>query len=429
MAALYVDTVSPRTRASADPFNPGWTMSQEPGQPTQLHEELANLQAELAPDLQVIRHVGTGSAAEVFLARDIALGRLVAVKVLSPRLADNPVALARFRREAKAAASLDHPNAVAVYRTGTLSTGVPYLVMQFVKGRTLEEKLEAEGTLPPDEGRRILAQVAAALAAAHQQGFVHRDVRPNNVLCDQEGGRVLVSDFGLAGILPYSDRTDPGLTRPGEVLGDLRYLSPEQIRGESSTEGTDVYSLGVMGYEILTGKGPYPSKPGRGVGLPDLNANPIPLVSLRPDVDPHMAGLLERCLSKQAAKRPSAGFVAEALAGSADPALSQGGIFTSPAELLNTLLQRRVPQIVVITFILGVGALSLFGDLADREVVPESFFRLVLSTVVCLLAASWIIAWFHGERGKQRVPLSEIVLLTLVGVVWIVLGVVILLPS
>jgi hypothetical protein len=143
------------------------------------------------------------------------------------------------------------------------------------------------------------------------------------------------------------------------------------------------------------------------VGLPDLNANPIPLVSLRPDVDPHMAGLLERCLSKQAAKRPSAGFVAEALAGSADPALSQGSIFTSPAELLNTLLQRRVPQIVVITFILGVGALSVFGNLADREVVPESFFRLVLSTVVCLLAASWIIAWFHGERGKQKVPCGD----------------------
>ena len=404
-------------------------MSQEPGQPIQLSEELASLQAELGPDLQVIRHVGSGSAAEVFLARDIALGRLVAVKVLSPRLAGNPVALARFRREAKAAASLDHPNAVAVYRTGSLSTGVPYLVMQFVKGRTLEEKLAAEGPLSVDDARRILSQVSAALGAAHEQGFVHRDVRPNNVLCDQEGDRVLVADFGLAGILPYSDRTDPGLTRPGEVLGDLRYLSPEQVRGESPSEGTDVYSLGVLGYEILTGKGPYPNKPGRGPGLPDLNANPIPLVSLRPDVEPHLAGLLERCLSKHPAKRPSAGFVAEALARSGGPALSQGSIFTSPAELLNALIQRRVPQIVVITFILGVGALSVFGNLADREVVPESFFRLVLSTVVCLLAASWIIAWFHGERGKQKVPLPEIVLLTLVAAVWVILAVVILLPS
>jgi eukaryotic-like serine/threonine-protein kinase len=404
-------------------------MYHDPASPTQLQRELANLQAELAPDLQVIRHVGSGSAAEVFLARDIGLGRLVAVKVLSPRLVENPVALARFRREAKAAASLDHPNAVAVHRTGTLSNGVPYLVMQFVKGRTLEEKLEAEGPLSAEEARRILSQAAAALAAAHQQGFVHRDVRPNNVLCDDEGGRVLVADFGLAGILPYSDRTDPGLTRPGEVLGDLRYLSPEQVRGESPTEGTDVYSLGVMGYEILTGKGPYPSKPGRGPGLPDLNADPIPLATLRPDVDPHLASVLERCLSKQPQKRPSAAFVAEALARNTDASAAQGGIFTSPAEILNTLLQRRVPQIVVITFILGVGALSVFGNLADRDMIPETVFRLVLSTVVCLLAASWIVGWFHGEKGKQKVSVPEVLLLVLVAVVWVVLGVVIFMAS
>jgi serine/threonine protein kinase len=405
-------------------------MSQETGSPTQLQRELANLQAELAPDLQVIRHMGSGSAAEVFLARDIGLGRLVAVKVLSPRLVENPVALARFRREAKAAASLDHPNAVAVHRTGTLSSGAPYLVMQFVKGRTLEEKLEAEGPLSTEEARRILSQVAAALAAAHQQGFVHRDVRPNNVLCDEEGGgRVLVADFGLAGILPYSDRTDPGLTRPGEVLGDLRYLSPEQVRGESPTGGTDVYSLGVMGYEILTGKGPYPSKPGRGSGLPDLNADPLPLATLSPEVDPHLASILERCLSKQPMKRPGAAFVAEALARGTDPTMTQGGIFTNPAEILNTLLLRRVPQIVVITFILGVGALAFFGNLADRDVIPETLFRLVLATVMCLLAASWIVAWFHGEKGKQKVSFVEVLLLALVAVVWVVLGVRILMPS
>ncbi len=403
-------------------------MSEEPEQPTQLHAALASVQAELAPDLQVIRHLGSGSAAEVYLARDRDLGRLVAVKTLSPQLAGNPVALARFRREAKAAAVLDHPNAVAVHRTGTLSTGVPYIVMQFVKGRTLEDKLAAEGPLPLDDARRILGQVAAALAAAHQQGFAHRDLRPSNVLCDQERERVLVTDFGLAGILPYSDRTDPGLTRPGEILGDLRYLSPEQMRGEAPSEGTDVFSLGVLGYEILTGRGPFPSKPGRSTPLPDLNASPIPLPSLRPDVDPQLAGLLERCLSRQPAKRPSAAFLADALTQPAEEGLPQGTIFTNPAELLNALLQRRLPQIVVITFILGVGALSVFGNLADRDVIPEAAFRLVLATVVCLLAASWIMAWFHGEGGKQKVTLPEVLLLALVGVVWIALALVILMP-
>jgi len=403
-------------------------MAQEPGPPTNSDGELASLQAELSPDLQVIRRIGSGSAAAVFLAKDIALDRMVAVKVLSPRLASNPVALARFRREAKAAAALDHPNAVAVHRTGTLSTGVPYLVMQFIKGRTLEEKLAAEGPLSVEDTRRILSQVAAALAAAHQEGFVHRDVRPNNILCDQEGGRVLVSDFGLAGILPYSDRTDPGITRPGEVLGDLKYLSPEQIRGEPSTEGTDVYSLGVLGYEILTGRGPYPTKPGRGISLPDFQAEPLPLDTLRPGLDPRLASLLERCLSKHPTKRPSAAYLAEALGQEVDEESARGATPTTPGDLLSALLQRRLPQTVAVTGALGLGGLGIFDMLADREVLPEVVFRLALATVVCLLAASWIVAWFHGEGGKQKVTPAEVLLLTLVTLVWAGLVLVILLP-
>jgi serine/threonine protein kinase len=388
--------------------------------------ELAHLRQELAPDLEVLRSIGVGSAAHVFLARDRALDRLVAVKVLTPRLARDPTARARFEREARAAAALDHPHAVAVYGTGTLTGGVPYLLMQYVKGPTLEDRLAAEGPLPVAEARRVLAQVAAALAAAHKQGFVHRDVRPNNILCDQDKGRVLVSDFGLAGILPFSDRTNPGLTRPGQILGALNYLSPEQLRGEPAGEGTDIFSLGVMGYEIITGRSPWPVRPGTGLAVPDFEARPIPLASIRPDVDPELARLLERTLAREPAKRPRAAYLAEAL-GERQTSAAGGAAAGESIDLLNVLLQRRVPQIVAVTAVVGLAVLGFFDMLADRDLIPEVVFRLALVTVASLLAGSVVVTWFHGERGEQRVTALEVVLLIVVGVVWLALGAFVLL--
>jgi serine/threonine protein kinase len=399
---------------------------EEPGPVPEADPELARLEEELAPELEVLRPIGMGSAAHVFLARDRALDRLVAVKVLAPGLARDATARARFEREARAAAALDHPNAVAVYGTGTLTSGVPYLLMQFVKGSTLEDRLAAEGPLPVAEARRILAQVAAALAAAHSQGFVHRDVRPNNILCDQDKSRVLVSDFGLAGILPFSHRTNPGLTRPGQILGALNYLSPEQLRGEPPAEGTDIFSLGVLGYEILTGRSPWPARSVTGLAVPDFEARPIPLGSLRPDVDPELAGLLERALARDPAKRPGAAFLADAL-GEGQATGDAGPTAGEPVDLLNVLLQRRVPQIVAVTGVVGLAVLGFFDMLADRDIVPEVAFRLALITVGSLLAASVIVAWFHGERGEQRVTPLEVVLLIAVGLAWLGLGALILL--
>jgi eukaryotic-like serine/threonine-protein kinase len=381
--------------------------------------ELAQLRSELAPELELLQPIGSGSAARVYLARDRSLDRLVAVKVLASRLAEDATARVRFEREAKAAASLHHHNAVAVYRTGALSNGVPYLVMQFVKGPNLENRLAAEGPLPQDEGRRILAEVAAALAAAHKRGFVHRDVRPNNILCDQEEGRVLVSDFGLAGILPFSQRTDPGITRPGQILGALNYLAPEQLKGEPAGEGTDVFALGVLGYEILTGRSPWRTRPGAGVPIPDFDAPPTPLASLLPDVDPNLAGVLERALARDPARRPSAAHMADALANQPVPAT--GGGATETMDLLHILLERRVPQIVAVTGVLGLALLGFFDMLADREILPEIAFRLALATVACLLGGSVIVAWFHGERGEQRVTALEVLLLGLVGAIWLLL--------
>lgn len=384
---------------------------------------LKQLKEELSPELDVLRPIGRGSAAEVFLAREAALDRLVAVKVLSARLAGDAVALARFEREAKAAASVNHPNAVAVYRFGSLSSGVPYLAMQYVTGGTLEDKLAAEGPLEVEDARRILGQVAAALASAHAQGFVHRDVRPGNVLCDREKDRVLVSDFGLAGILPKGGRDDPKITRTGQIIGNLGYLSPEQLRGEPVTDATDVYALGVLGYEVLTGRGPFPGTLKQSRLPAHGRAEPLHLAPMLPPEHADLADLLLRCLSVDPRKRPSAAFLAEAFASEGRPTPVGGSAEGSQSkDLLADLLQRRLPQSVALTGALGIGVLTIFDMLADRGVLPEASFRLVLVTVICALAGSAIVSWFHGREGKQQVTPLEVALLVLVVLAWLALG-------
>lgn len=386
------------------------------------------LRAELSPDLEVIRHLGTGRMAEVYLARQKPLDRLVAVKILSHTLAGDETARARFEREAKASASLDHRNAVEVYRFGYLSDGIPFLVMQYVKGGTLEDKLAAEGPLPVPTAKRILLEVADALAAAHSHGFVHRDVRPENVLCDLEKSRVLLSDFGLAGILPQGRDTDPRLTRAGETIGTSGYLSPEQIRGEDPTEGTDIYALGLLGYEILAGEGPFAASGKVDLNLAHLRSQPRPLTILRPEVGEDLADLLARCLSKDPVKRPSARFIVEFLRDEGGPRASVGAGQLPSENLLDSLIRRRMPQIVAVTAVLGYAALNFIGNLGDFEVIPMKTYKFALDTYVCAVAVSGVIAWFHGKKGRQKVQPLEVGLLAAIGVVWLLVGAWLLLP-
>jgi serine/threonine protein kinase len=382
-------------------------------------DRLAFLKKELAPDLDVIRHLGTGRMAEVYLARQKPLDRLVAVKILSEALGEDSTARARFEREAKASASLDHRNAVEVYRFGYLSDGLPFLVMQYVKGGTLEDKLAAEGPLSIPTAKRILVEVADALAAAHSHGFVHRDVRPENVLCDQEKQRVLLSDFGLAGILPQGRDTDPRLTRAGETIGTFGYLSPEQLRGEDPTEGTDVYALGLLGYEILTGEGPFPASGRVDSNLAHLRSPPRPLTALRPDVDESLSALLARCLSKDPGKRPSARFIVEALRDETGAVHQRDSSPPPPENLLDSLIRRRLPQIVAVTGVVGIAAHGFIAELADRGIVPEVIYQVALATFICAFVASVVIAWFHGKKGKQKVQPLEVSILVVLGIIWI----------
>ncbi|MFQ5690402.1 MAG: protein kinase [Gemmatimonadota bacterium] len=276
-------------------------MNRDPG--SRLEERVRE---ELAPYLRVVRLIGQSSAASVFLAREPALRRLVVVKVLAPELAADRKARLRFEREAQAAARIAHPNVVTVYRVGALSDDLPYLVMQYVRGRNLAQRLAAEGVLEEEEVRRLLMDLASGLAAAHRKRIVHRDVKPANVLYEEATGRVILTDFGIAAVLASGDEDPSHLTTRGHVLGDPWYSSPELLRGEELTELADMYSLGVVGFELLVGEGPYRAKTRAQIIAAHLREEPRRLEEELPGVDATLAVLIRRCLEKIPSRRPSA---------------------------------------------------------------------------------------------------------------------------
>ena len=240
--------------------------------------------------------LGTGGMGEVFEAHDRKLGRRVAVKLLRPGVAD-PTARARFVREVQVAAALTHPNVVAVYDVG-IEDGRPFFVMELVDGRTLAAAL-VDGPLPVDEAARIADGVLAGLAAAQANGLVHRDVKPANVLLAADGS-VKLTDFGIAKAV--HDATT-NLTATGQVLGTPAYLAPEQVAGEPAGPATDVYSTGVVLYEMLAGAPPFRGDSPIATALQHRQATVPPLGARRPGVPPALAQVVTRALEKDPAAR------------------------------------------------------------------------------------------------------------------------------
>jgi hypothetical protein len=270
----------------------------------------------IAPELLLLERLGSGGMGDVFLARDPVLKRNVAVKVLSARLGLSPQARQRFAREAEAAAAVAHPNVVPIHRVGTLPrSGLGYIVMAQVDGPTLKEFIPPGTAASESDARRIMAEIAGALAAAHARGVVHRDIKPANVLYDRPSGRFVVVDFGIASVLDRGDSTTGGvrITQAGYPVGTPEYMSPEQAAGDPVGEKSDIYSLGCLAYELLTGKPPFTGPSVGSVIRMQLQADPAPLRAQRSDLSPELATLVMRCLDKDPARRPDAEEVTRAL--------------------------------------------------------------------------------------------------------------------
>lgn len=246
---------------------------------------------------RVTNLIGTGGMAHVYRAVNLGTRKSVAIKVLKEEYKDNPEFLRRFEREARAVLHLSHDNIVRAYGVGQ-EDGLPFIVLEYVEGRTLKQIIQDEGPLPPKEAIELAYQVLDALSAAHEAGIIHRDIKPQNVIVTR-GGKAKLTDFGIAREAASNTVTYAGPT----VLGSVHYLSPEQAKGKSVTAESDLYSTGVMLYEMLCGEVPFSGDSSVAIALKHISEKPEALVERNPMISPALSDVVMKALSKNAADR------------------------------------------------------------------------------------------------------------------------------
>jgi serine/threonine protein kinase len=315
-------------------------------------DDAAVVRAALADEYDILEELGRGGMAIVFRARERALERDVAIKVLPRALTFDAALVERFQREARIAAALEHPHIVPIHRVGRAGDTI-FFVMKHVKDGSLADRLRDRHHLPAEEVHKILVEVGSAMAYAAERGVVHRDIKPENILFD-ESGRAMLTDFGIA---RSADATQ--MTRAGTSVGTPRYMSPEQARGKELDGRSDIYSLGVVAYECLTGRAPFEGSDHYSLMYAHVS-QPIPAPALDTPEERTVFGVIEKMLRKEPADRPQSGAELEALLEGRSP----------DAPLKKPRLRRstRVPMWQLATagaLVVALGAAAVFSNKSD----------------------------------------------------------------
>jgi serine/threonine protein kinase len=254
-----------------------------------------DLEHAIGAQYEILKELGSGGMATVYLARERALDRFVAIKVLRPDLAAGSTGRERFRREARVAAQLSHPGIVPLHSFGEAGGGLWYFDMGYARGKTLAERLRIEDRIPWVEAHRILTALADAIECAHRHGVVHRDIKPANILLDDASGQPMLADFGIAKVAGSDDSLTPEFTR----IGTPSYMSPEQVEGLSDIDGrSDIYAFGAVAYRMLSGRELFPGLGPKEQMIARLTSDPVPLQSIAPAVPAPIASVVMRCLSR-----------------------------------------------------------------------------------------------------------------------------------
>jgi eukaryotic-like serine/threonine-protein kinase len=333
------------------------------------------------------QRLGSGGMSTVYLARDETLERWVAAKVLHREISDQPDQIERFRREARAVAQVSHPNVVAVIDAGE-DAGRPYIVFEYIEGETLKQRIDRMGKLPLDECAAYAIEVGRGLAAAHGRRLVHRDVKPQNVLIDPEG-RAKVTDFGIAREL----ETD-GLTRTGRVLGTTDYVSPEQAMGHPVDARSDIYSLGVLLFEMVTGQTPFQAETQVGIAMKHVNERIPNVQRRRPEVSSALAAVIERATEKEPKKRyPDMNETLADLEGALEVEVARaGGAHGEATTVLESVPRRRL--------------------LSSRNASVAGILLVLAATAAALLIAGVLGGDDQRRRGPGPAPQGEAVQIT-----------------
>ena len=347
------------------------------------------LQAALAGEYSLDRELGRGGMGVVYLAREVRLARPVAIKVLPPALAARAELREAFLREARTAAALTHPNIVPVYAVGE-RLGFVYMVMAFVEGTTLGERIRSRGPLLPGQGARVLREVAWALAYAHGARIIHRDISAENILLERGSERALMTDFGIASATHAS-----ALTADGRVMGNAHYVSPEQAAGEPVDARSDIYSLGVVGYYALTGRLPFDGATSADVVTQQLTSTAPAITSVAPSVPPRLAAAVERCLHKLPIRRYRS---AESFAEAIDLAFEHAKEIPAPLRVWLSQGQKELPARLAFVGIGAMTGLILASQIMNGPTLSLPFMGWFLAPFAPLLGLSFVPSYFRLRR-------------------------------